>query len=43
MFDDPSDTRTPVPAAATCMTAFACSATGWSLRCSAGATPSAAE
>ena len=42
MFEEPSETRTPVSAVATCVTASACSATGWSLRCSSGATPSAA-
>ncbi len=36
---EPSESRTPVPAAATCMTAFAWSAAGWSMLWYAALTP----
>ncbi len=39
---EPSETRTPVPAAATCMIAFAWSAAGWSLDWYAAETPTQA-
>lgn len=43
MFVEPSDSRTPVPATATCMTALAWSAAGCSMDWWAAAMPQEAE